>query len=123
MQTRWNYISHLGHYLMIFCFSSENSKFEVQAGGSSPLSIIVKMICKMCKNLNQYKILVYCDPLLMCNLTNKALARYLFFKMLESCLKNLENVNVGRLTAQFTKHFLVFIQCTRYCITGAILKN
>ena len=76
---------------MIFCFSSENSKFEVQAGGSLPLSIIVKMICKMCKNFNQYKIPVYCDPL---NLTNKALARYLF-KMLASCLKNLENVNVG----------------------------
>ena len=38
----------------------------------------------------------------MCNLTNKALAGYLF-KMLASCLKNLENVNVGsyRLTAQF----------------------
>ena len=60
------------------------------------------MICKMCKNLNQYKILVYCDPPPMCNLTNKALARYL----LESCLKILENVNVGsyRLTAQFTWH-------------------
>ena len=48
---------------MIFCFSSENSKFEVRAGGSLPLSIIVKMIYKMCKNLNQYsyKILVYRD--------------------------------------------------------------
>ena len=69
---------------MIFCFSSENSKFEVQAGGSLPLSIIVKMICKMCKNLNQYKILVYRDPPPMCNLTNKALAIYLFkmWKML-----------------------------------------
>ena len=71
---------------MIFCFSSENSKFEVRAGGSLPLSIIVKMICKMCKNLNQYKVLVYRDPPPMCNLTNKALARYLF-KMLASCLK------------------------------------
>ena len=58
---------------MIFCFSSENSKFEVRAGGSLPLSIIVKMICKMCKNLYQYKILVYRDQLPMCNLTNKAL--------------------------------------------------
>ena len=27
-------------------FSSENSKFEVQAGGSLSLSIIVKIICK-----------------------------------------------------------------------------
>ena len=62
---------------MIFCFSSENSQFEVQVGGSLPLSIIVKMICKTCKNLNQYKMLVYCDPPPMCNLTNKALARYL----------------------------------------------
>ena len=58
---------------MIFCFSSENSKFEVRAGGLLPLSIIVKMICKMCKNLNQYKILVYRDPPLMYSLTNKAL--------------------------------------------------
>ena len=90
---------------MVFCFSSENSKFEVRAGGSLPLSIIVKVICKMCKNLNQYKMPVYCDPPPMCNLTNKALARYLF-KMLASCLKNLENVNAGRLTAQFTKYFL-----------------
>ena len=72
---------------MIFCFSSENSKFEVRAGGSLPLSIIVKMICKMCKDLNQYKIPVYCDPPLMCNLTNKALARYL-----------LENVNLEKTT-------------------------
>ena len=71
---------------MIFCFSSENSKFEVRAGGSLPLSIIVKMICKKCKDLNQYKIPVYRDPSLMCNLTNKALARYLF-KMLASCLR------------------------------------
>ena len=80
---------------MIFCFSSENSKFEVQAG---ELSIIVKMIYKMCKNLNQYKILIYYDPPPMCNLTNKALARYIggyLCKMLASCLKNLENVNVG----------------------------
>ena len=63
-QVRYTYacIAKLGHYLMIFCFSSENSKFEVRAGGSLPLSIIVKIICKMCKNLNQYKILVYCDP-------------------------------------------------------------
>ena len=82
---------------MIFCFSSENSKFEVQVGGSLPLSIIVKMICKMCKNLNQYKILVYNDPRQMCNLTNKALAIYLF-KMLAyaSCLI-LENVNLERM--------------------------
>ena len=50
---------------MIFCFSSENSKFE----GSLPLSIIVKMICKKCKDMNQYKIPVYRDPPLMCNLT------------------------------------------------------
>ena len=47
---------------MIFCFSSENSKFEVRVGGSLPLSIIVKMICKKYKDLNQYKILVYRDP-------------------------------------------------------------
>ena len=109
---------------MIFCFSSENSKFEVRADGSLLLSIIVKMICKMCKNFNQHKILVYCDPPPMCNLTNKALARYLF-KMLASCLKNLENINIGIawLTAQFTKHFLAFIQCRRYCITSVILKN
>ena len=130
---------------MIFCFSSENSKFEVRAGGSLPLSIIVKMICKKCKDLNQYKIPVYCDPPLMCNLTNKALARYLF-RVLASCLKILTwkewhlweinplapccwcrlfqvIPNVGRLTAQFTKHFLAFIQCTRYCITSGILKN
>ena len=80
---------------MIFCFSSKNSKFEVRAGGSLPLSIIVKMICKMCKDLNQYKIPVYHDPPLMCNLTNKALARYLF-KMLGPCLKILENVNLER---------------------------
>ena len=70
---------------MIFCFSSENFKFEVRAGGSLPLSIIVKMSCK---KFNQYKIPVYCDPPPMCNLTNKVLARYLF-KMLASCLKNL----------------------------------
>ena len=70
---------------MIFCISSENFKFEVQVGGSLPLSIIVKMSCK---KFNQYKIPVYCDPPPMCNLTNKALARYLF-KMLASCLKNL----------------------------------
>ena len=57
----------LGHYLMIFCFSSENSKFEVRAGGSLPLSIIIKMICKcVAKDLNQYKIPVYRDPPLMC---------------------------------------------------------
>ena len=31
--------------IMIFCFSSENSKFEVRAGRSLPLSIIVKMFC------------------------------------------------------------------------------
>ena len=85
----------IGHYLMIFCFSSENSKFEVRAGGSLPLSIIVKMICKMYKDLNQYKIPVYRDPPLMCNLTNKALAKYLF-KLLASCLKILENVNLER---------------------------
>ena len=53
------------------------------------------MICKMCKNLNQYEVLVYRDPPLMCNLTNKALAIYLF-KMLASCLI-LENVNLERM--------------------------
>ena len=43
----------------------------------------------MCKDLNQYKISVYRDPPQpMCNLTNKALARYLF-KMLASCFKML----------------------------------
>ena len=38
--------SSLGYYvyLMIFCFSSENSKVEVRAGRSSPLSIIIKII-------------------------------------------------------------------------------
>ena len=107
---------------MIFCFSSENSKFEVRAGGSLPLSIIVKMSCKM---FNQYsdKIPVYCDPPPTCNLTNKALAIKIF---IQNAGILLENFNVGRLTAQvfqFTKHFLTFIQCTRYCITGAILKN
>ena len=66
---------------MIFCFSPETSKFEVRVGGSLPLSIIVKMIYKICKNLNQYKMLVYCDLPPMCNLTNKVLAKYLF-KML-----------------------------------------
>ena len=80
------FIYLLGHYLMIFCFSSENSKFEVRAGGLLPLSIIVKIICNKYKDLNQYKIPVYHNPPLMCNLTNKALARYLF-KMLASCLK------------------------------------
>ena len=55
------------------------------------------MICKMCKNLNQYKILVYRGPPLMCNLTNKALAIGLYlFKMLASCLI-LENVNLERM--------------------------
>ena len=49
----------------------------------------------MCKNLNQYKILVYRDPPPMCNLTNKALAIHLF-KMLASCLI-LENVNLERI--------------------------
>jgi len=34
--------SNLGHYLMIFCFSSENSEFGVRAGKPLPLSIIVK---------------------------------------------------------------------------------
>ena len=73
---------------MIFCFSSENFKFEVRAGGSLPLSIV-----KMSK-FNQYKIPVYCDPPPMYNLTNKALARYLF-KMLHGIL--LEKFNPSSL--------------------------
>ena len=79
---------------MIFCFSSENSKFEVRVGGSLPLSIIVKMICKMCKNLNQYKIPVYCDPPLMCNLTKAKHWQDICSKCSASCLI-LENVNVN----------------------------
>jgi len=37
-----NNITTLGHYLVIFCFSSENSEFGVKVGGSLLLSNIVK---------------------------------------------------------------------------------
>ena len=79
---------------MIFSFSSENSKFEVRVSGLLPLSIIVKMICKKCKDLNQYEILVYRDPSLMCNLINKALARYL---SVQNAGILLENFNLERM--------------------------
>ena len=95
---------------MIFCFLSENFKFEVRAGRSLPLSIIVKMSCKSLISTRYRSIHLQCAILI----TGKI--------PVQNAGILLEKFNVGRLTAQifhfnqtlldiYTMHKVLYYKC------------